>query len=367
MSVSPTTPAEASVALSPPSMSEIEAALAAGGPTAQRRRRSSGGFSVLSQPQHRSRPPPIGDGRRKEMLGAPDRKGGGRSAGGEGIIGEAGADAHPPAGGKKFTPSAASSRGREKGRDQAGSLPSPSSLLVPATHAQRAGVRATTPPLTVSLFSCRGSGSGTSLISSATPSSQPPLGGAPPGRLAMSEPRRPSLGRSGSSASGVRRQGGFSASARQGGGGGGGLGAGTSKAGQSTGAAEPRIPMKAFERCGGGNFAAYLALRWNSSNGGNGCGENGFEMLARFALEGASLALFSSSSSRPLARDGATRGVFGQGWKDPVDRKMPGSKGVSSLLGGGSGLPSSGRRGIGHNGNSTNSRKWWTSGEWPKY
>ena len=74
----------------------------------------------------------------------------------------------------------------------------------------------------------------------------------------------------------ARRRGGSSA--------GGGFGAASPKRGQPAQpvAPDPRIPVEEFEVCAGGNFAVFLALRWVGSFSGSG--ESGFEMLVRLAL-----------------------------------------------------------------------------------
>ena len=89
-----------------------------------------------------------------------------------------------------------------------------------------------------------------------------------------------------------------------------GLAAGSFKRGQpaTAGAPDPRIPMEDFELRAGGNFAVFLALRWVGNLGGSTTSESGFEMLVRLALrEARHSALGGFTHRRPRADQPAGR------------------------------------------------------------
>lgn len=86
--------------------------------------------------------------------------------------------------------------------------------------------------------------------------------------------------------------------------------------------AELRIPAEAFEMCGGGNFAVYLAACCKSLNRESGRVERGFETLAHFALREAHPSLLSSSSHRWSGGESVKKGGAAnkrQSWKGPIE------------------------------------------------
>ncbi len=113
------------------------------------------------------------------------------------------------------------------------------------------------------------------------------------------------------------------------GGGAGGTGGGELRGGFRRGqsaevvAAEPRIPIEAYEQAGR-NFAVYVAIQWrhhNGESGGSG-GENGFTMLARLAeVYGRHAVRASFPCCRPEAERKARR--RGQGSNESQQSNIP--------------------------------------------
>lgn len=217
----------------------------------------------------------------------------------------------------------------------------------PRSNSMRAAIE--TPPLTPSSFPGRGGGRGPDPATSAVPMSPSllPSDKAPSERMVVSEPRRqnfhqgmwpsnanssrgsfansPQLERTPQRYSGAPSRMGIAAREGQ---------ARRSgihrvsdglhvKSRQSVAAGEERrIPAEAFEMCGGGNFAVYLAACCKSLNCESGRYECGFETLAHLALREAHPFLLSSSSYRRPGGESVNKGggaTKRQRWKGPVE------------------------------------------------
>lgn len=330
-------------AVLPPTVAEVETALAAGMATASRRRRSSSAITPpLTRPAQQDRSKSVHTGGVKGSLGGTEE--------GAGRGGDNSAKLDPES---KQTHSERSVnfQGLGNGRGEAGSRPAHKAQQQQLrSNSMRAAME--TPPWTPSPFPGRGDGRGPDPATSAVPmsSSLLPSDKASSESMFMLEPRRPSSHQGMWISNANSSRGNFAnsphlartpqrysrAPSR--------LGI-TAREGQArlsgnhrvsddqhvnnrqsaaTAAAgvELRIPAEAFEMCGGGNFAVYLAACCKSFNRESGRIERGFETLAHFALREAHPSLLSSSSHRRPGgecvnkRGGATKR---QSWKGPIE------------------------------------------------
>lgn len=398
-------------AVIPPTMSEVKAALSAGDPTARRRRRSSAITPIPTEETAKQSSSPAGF--RGRLAGTWERlrklgRGSEAEGGGEGKYDATG----PP---RKGTPSG-SHQGSEHGEypgspaffasttrprgssDSSGMSPRKSSRLPAGRHVsgrlapttpggfappgpsasasqplRRASLdrEAVAAPRRASLEGSDNRRNGDEiarleLTRQENPrySSRAGLPGLPPSSLFAKPAAEVDVGAAttdgwASPASPIRS----SVIPRRDGSGGGGDGAGSPKRGQPATAAAPapRIPIEDFEMCAGGNFAVFLALRWEGNFSGSTSGESGFAMLVRLALREAShfgLGSFthwwpqaerpprkerpdSGRSHRIIAKERNRRHNNMSSW-DMSATKRPGSrlKGVAGWAGSGSPQPS---------------------------
>ncbi|CAB1109057.1 unnamed protein product [Ectocarpus sp. CCAP 1310/34] len=331
-------------AVLPPTVTEVEAALAAGTATASRRRRSS---SAITPPLTR---PAQQDRSRSVRTGGVMGRFGGKE---EGVTRRGGNSAkQDPESTQNHSERSVIFQGLGNVGGEAGLRSAHTARpRQPRRNSMRAAIE--TPPLTLSSFPGRGGGRGPDPATSAVPmsSSLLPSDKAPSERMVVSEPRcknsregmRPSNANSnrGSFANSPRleqtpqRYSGapsrVGVAAREGQARRSGIHRVsddlhvTSRQSMAT-AEERRIPAEAFEMCGGGNFAVYLAVRCKSLNCESRRNECGFETLAHLALREAHPFLLSSSFYRRPGGESVGKGGGAnkrQGWKGPVEEGPP--------------------------------------------
>ncbi|CAM9303796.1 unnamed protein product, partial [Ectocarpus sp. 12 AP-2014] len=327
-------------AVLPPTVTEVEAALAAGMATASRRRRSSSATTPpLTRPAQQDRSKSVRTGGVKGRLEGKE----------EGVArGRGNSTKHDPESNQTHPERSVVFQGLGNGRGEAGSRSAHTARpRQPRSNSMRAAIE--TPPSTPSSFPGKGGGRGPDPATSAVPmsSSLLPSDEAPSERMVVSEPRRqdshqgmwPSNANSsrGSFANSTRLErtpqrysgapsrvgvAALEGQARR---------SGThrvsdglhvkSRQSLATGE-ERRIPAEAFEMCGGGNFAVYLAACSRSLNRESGRHERGFETLAHLALREAHPFLISSSSYRRPGGKSVNKGggaTKRKRWKGPVE------------------------------------------------